>query len=198
MGSITHTLRSQKGQYLFELAAVSELPIPMELGGNEQSEGIWQEGYPQPLHYSHEHNYGNKNKHQALSFNWDNHQVINEVNQRHMTVNDGIQDKLSYQLALRQELRQQGKKLTFQVTDGKHIKTYRFRKEPHREWLDTSLGSIEAVRLELISDKGTTRVWAAPAYDYLWVKFEHEQNNGISISAIIDTLESAKTIKEEK
>lgn len=190
IGTITHQLYSKNGQYLLELDAVSSLPIPVELSGNEQSEGVWQEGYPKPNHYSYHYSYEKERKNQDITFNWSALHAINQKNQRIVPIEEHTQDKISYQLALRQDLRQHKPTLSYQIADGKRLKTYDFVLKKNRETLKTPLGEIDTVIIERTAKDQVTRLWAAPQYDYLLIQIEHEQGNGMVVTAKLAALES--------
>ncbi len=83
----------------------------------------------------------------------------------------GVQDKLSYQLQLREDLLAGRDELSYRIADGGRVKTYRFVRSG-RETLTTPAGTFDCLRLQLErgEDQQQTLIWMAPALDYLTVR----------------------------
>ena len=73
---------------------------------NERSVWRFDGGRVKPLHYHYERSGGNKDRVVEVEFDWPNHAVINTARGKtwRMPVPDGTLDKLSYVLALMQDL----------------------------------------------------------------------------------------------
>lgn len=91
----------------------------------------------------------------------------------------GIQDKLSYQLQLREDLLAGKSDLSYRIADGGQIKTYRFTLAG-RERLQTPAGEFDCIRLQLQRSAGqpTTLIWMAPALEYLTVRLMRTDASG--------------------
>lgn len=91
----------------------------------------------------------------------------------------GVQDKLSYQLQLREDLRAGKEDLVYRIADGGRIKTYTFVRSGS-ERLDTPAGSFECIRLQLERTEGQqqTLIWVAPELDYLTVRLLRIDESG--------------------
>lgn len=83
----------------------------------------------------------------------------------------GVQDKLSYQLQLREDLIAGREELSYRIADGGRIKTYRFVRIG-KETLTTAAGTFDCLRLQLerAEDQQQTLIWMAPALDYLTIR----------------------------
>ena len=81
-----------------------------------------------PLQYSYKRKGMGKNKDDSLTFDWDGKQVVNNAKGVTFPVNGAkkLQDSLSYQLQLRQDLIACKNNLTYPLPDGKRINAYRF------------------------------------------------------------------------
>ena len=83
----------------------------------------------------------------------------------------GVQDRLSYQLQLRNDLANQKESLDYRIADGGQIKHYRF-KRLGEEQLTTQAGTFtcERLQLERQGQQHTTLLWMAKSLDYLTVR----------------------------
>jgi hypothetical protein len=92
---------------------------------------------------------------------------------------EGTQDALTqlYAFTLAGELPLQ---LTFPVSNGRKLITYRYEKFP-AERIDTSLGSFETVEYRRIAEPGENAisVWIAPALHHLPLRIRVQESSGI-------------------
>ena len=90
-----------------------------------------------------------------------------------------VQDKLSYQLQLREDVKAGREELSYRIADGGQIKTYRFIKTGI-ETLTTPAGEFKCLRLQLdrAGDQPQTLIWMAPELDYLTVRLLRIDNQG--------------------
>lgn len=100
-------------------------------------------------------------------------------------------DELSLSFAARCRLLQGTGDSAFNVATTTGIKEFRYRLDG-RETVKTSLGKVEAMRIQRIREKGDSRrstIWIAPALDYLMVKMEHVEKLGVRGMIILKKLE---------
>ncbi len=90
-----------------------------------------------------------------------------------------VQDRLSYQLQLREDLKSDREELDYRIADGGQIKNYRFTRLG-QEILKTPAGEFECIRLQLDrqGQQHTTLIWMAPELDYLTVRLLRIDNEG--------------------
>ena len=109
-----------------------------------------------------------------------------------MAIEQGVQDKLSYQFELRNQLveaREKGEdypELSYKIADGGHLKVYSF-KIVGEERVRTPLGvfnTVKATRTDGNPDR-VTDFWLAPQYDYLLVKFEQTEPDGDGFELVL-------------
>lgn len=148
---------------------------------NERSVWRFDGGRVKPLHYHYERSGGNKDRVVEVEFDWPNHAVINTARGKtwRMPVPDGTLDKLSYVLALMQDLEAGLGTADYAVADGGKLKTYRL------EWLekvtlDTAVGTLQTsmVRRTREGSLRQTTYWCASELGYLPVKIEHRERDG--------------------
>ena len=94
----------------------------------ETSRMEWQpsKGAMRPLHYQYHRSGLGKKRKADLTFNWQDNSVINKVDNSRwqMKIVENVQDKLSYQVQMAQELSAGKKKFTYQIADGGELKEY--------------------------------------------------------------------------
>lgn len=130
-----------------------------------------------PLNYHYQSKVFGKKKTADLTFDWQNHQVLNDIKDKpwYLTIPPNTLDKLSIQLQVRQDLKQGKNEFDYRIADGGYIKNWRFKREK-RETINTKLGRVSAIKITRIDnlDSGKrTYFWFAPKFDYLLVKLEH-------------------------
>lgn len=99
-------------------------------------------------------------------------------------------DPLSLKLEMRRQLGMPEPVLEFLMVDEDEIDEENFRLL-EREWLETSLGCLEAVPVEKIrrpDSKRYTRAWHAPEFGYIEVKIEHGKVDGVHLEMRIAEL----------
>lgn len=132
----------------------------------------------QPLHYVYKRRGLGKKRDANLSFNWQEKSVLNNVDNSRWQMNivDQVQDKLSYQIQLAQELRAGKKKFTYQIADGGELKEYSFE-VMGEELLETPLGKVNAIKVKRSrsNNKRVTYAWVAPDWHYLLVRLQQEE-----------------------
>ena len=120
-----------------------------------------------------------------MQFEWAQAEVVNVAKGRtwRMSIPDGTLDKLSYMLALMNDLQDGKRELIYPVADGGQLKTYRVEGLGHQQ-LDTALGTLDTlmVRRTREGSPRQTTYWCAPALDYLPVQVEHRERDGSIIT----------------
>ncbi|WP_189416229.1 DUF3108 domain-containing protein [Cellvibrio zantedeschiae] len=147
----------------------------------ETSQFKWNsaEDFATPLQYHYKRTGVGKNKEQILNFDWAKNEVINTKNDARMALDASkkIQDSLSYQLQLRQDLMAKKKNLSYLITNAKKNKEYKFEIVGD-EVLDTPLGKVNTVKIKRVqtSDERETYAWFAKDFQYLLVRLQQEEN----------------------
>ena len=100
-------------------------------------------------------------------------------------------DPLGYQLQLMLDLKKGKQKMQYQVVDGNDLDEDVFAVIGN-EKLDSKLGPVNTIKMEKVRKKGSkrqTRMWFAPKWDYLLVRFVQIETDGTRYEV---NLESAK------
>lgn len=148
----------------------------------EQSQFRWGEhGFLTPLEYTYESNVVGKKRQAHLSFDWQQKQVTNAVQDStwRMSLPKIALDKLGYQLQLRKDLINNREIGTYKIADGGRLKTYQFA-VLGEELLDTPLGQFNTVQIKRIrkNKNRSTHIWFAKDWDYLIVKLQQIEKGG--------------------
>ncbi|MEX1237747.1 MAG: DUF3108 domain-containing protein [Pseudomonadales bacterium] len=140
-----------------------------------------------PIEYQYHKSGLGKNRDAVLTFDWEEMRVLNDARSRswQMKVPTGTQDKLSYQLKMREDLskaRLNGNKwpeMTYQVADDGEMKQYTFR-VIGEETIETPAGTFDTIKATRVRDDNqrTTHFWLAPAFDFLLIRFEQNEKDG--------------------
>lgn len=138
-----------------------------------------QERYAVPTSYSYKRKGLGKNREQELNFDWAKNEVANVKNNTTLALEAGkkIQDSLSYQVQLRQDLMAGKNSLHYFITDGKKTKEYKFE-TVGEEILDTPLGQVNAVKIKRseANENRAIYAWFAKDFQYLLVRLQQEEN----------------------
>ena len=142
-----------------------------------------------PLHYTYKRRGVGKNRDAELTFDWDKETVTNNVQNISwkMDITQRVQDKLSYQLQIQQDLRAGEKKFVYQIADGGRLKEYGFE-VIGEEVLETPLGKVDTVQVKRSrdDDKRVTYAWLAKKWDFLLVRMQQEEK-GKTYDVDLDT-----------
>lgn len=153
----------------------------------------------QPLHYVYKRRGLGKKRDADLSFNWLEKSVLNNVDNSRWQMNivDQVQDKLSYQVQLAQELRAGKKQFTYQIADGGELKEYSFE-VLGEELLETPLGKVNTIKVKRSrsNNKRVTYAWIAPGWDYLLVRLQQEEGGKSYTIYITQAKINGKTIEK--
>jgi hypothetical protein len=147
----------------------------------EVSQFKWntKEHFAIPMQYTYKRTGLGKNRDQGLNFDWTKNEVTSLQNDTRMELDASkkIQDSLSYQLQLRQDLMAGKKNFSYLITNGKKNKEYKFE-IVGEEVLDTPLGKVTAVKIRRVqtNDERETYAWFAKDFQYLLVRLQQEEN----------------------
>lgn len=191
LARVQRTLRAgENGSYIYESRSTAAGFLSAIRRDRVIETSVWRlDGErPQPLQYEYHHTGSGEERHVELDFDWHDKIVINTINEQpwSMKVPSGTQDKLLYQYTMMRDLQQGEKTLEYEVADGGELKTYRFEMLG-RETIKTALGRMETVKLQRISGKRRTVIWAAPQHGYMPVRVEQHRDRQVltlTVSAI--------------
>lgn len=151
-----------------------------------------------PLEYNYHHNGGKKERHQIILFHWTEKIAIGIKQDEpwEVALDADTLDKMSYQLAVMQALKQKNEHFSYKIADSGKIKQYNLVVQ-NTETLKTKLGRLEAVKIERISPDGErqTTLWCAPSLQFLPVKVEHDEKGDILRFELVE-LEGFETKRE--
>lgn len=171
-GESVHKLRQrQDGQYHFETRTLPNMQI-LPYHYHESTDFAWIDGKFIPQNYYYNVKEGKRNKKGNLTFNWDNKTVHNKGLKEpwESEISDGVQDKLTQTLCIRQALKSGSRELNYMVAEEDKLKNYNFS-IIGEEVLKTKLGTYNTVKVEHVSRKGVrTTLWLAKTLDYLPVR----------------------------
>jgi hypothetical protein len=167
-------LENGKYEYYFDAdAALGRVTETSQLKWNAK------EQQATPLSYSYKRTGLGKNRNQLLNFDWATSEVVNTQTNARLALDKSkkVQDGLSYQFQLRQDLIAGKKQFDYLITNGKKIKDYKFEIVGD-EVLDTPLGKVNTVKIRRIqtSDERETYAWFAKDFQYLLVRLQQEEN----------------------
>lgn len=132
-----------------------------------------------PEHYVYARRGLGKKRDAELTFNWQTKTVTNNVEKTtwSMDIAQRVQDKLSYQLQLQQDLINGKHNFSYQIADGGRLKDYKFEKIGE-ETLETPLGKVKTVKIKRSreNDDRITYAWLAKDWNYLLVRLQQEEN----------------------
>ncbi|HEX7762594.1 MAG TPA: DUF3108 domain-containing protein [Cellvibrio sp.] len=131
-----------------------------------------------PLEYTYARRGLGKNRDAQLTFDWKTKTVTNNVQKTswEMDIAQKVQDKLSYQLQMQQDLLNGHKDFEYQIADGGHLKKYKFT-TVGEEMLDTPLGKVKTVKIKRSREDNdrVTYAWLAKDWNYLLVRLQQEE-----------------------
>ena len=175
--TVTHSLTPQDdGTYLMRFFARSwfaSIDETSRLRIDEEKQQIV------PLHYKYQRRVLGRDRDAELTFDWDTKTVTNNVQNTtwKMDIAQRVQDKLSYQLQLQQDLVNNKKELVYQIADGGRLKEYGFE-IVSEEMLETPLGKVNTIKVKRSreNDDRVTYAWLAKDWDYLLVRLQQEED----------------------
>lgn len=180
--------RSPSGLWHFSSEAHSAFAKQSESSTLNYETNSWQ-----PKSYKFRRSVFGRSREISISFDPERQRITTVAKQEPWTqpYEAGVQDKLSYQLQLRQDLILGKEQLSYRIADGGRIKTYRFVRSG-QERLTTPAGTFDCIRLQLQRSDGQqqTLIWMAPALDYLTVRLLRIDESGREHILNLKSLES--------
>jgi hypothetical protein len=186
----TRTLQRQDGNWLLR----SELKAVVASIGQETVLTGEPDGRLQPLRYSYWQRGVAGRRDRILDFDRERGLVLRSGDKlRQQPLLEPAWDPLSWQLALRRDLsagsQTPGSRYRYRITDGGEYKEYDFEVIERGE-VQVPAGDFEALLLERRfhdSERRLTRVWLAPALDYLVVRLELADDEGATLHLALKT-----------
>ena len=186
LGNATRSLRpASDGRYIFESLTYATGVIAWFVKDRIEERSTWalNGGQVRPLEYVYDRHGGKKTRRVKLAFDWERMIVTNTIDGDpwRMDIPADAQDKLLYQLAIMQDLKNGRDNLQYNIADGGRLKNYEFE-ILGEETLNTPLGKFNTIKIERLDDKRDTTVWCAPALNYLPVRLEQQESDGSRLS----------------
>lgn len=172
VNSLTKTADNQYELLFRATSAIGSITEKSTLQWNPAQQSVT------PLHYSYARRGLSKDRTAELSFDWKNKTVTNNVQKTswQMDIAQRVQDKLSYQIQMQQDLLNGQKNFNYQIADGGHLKEYKFT-TVGEEVLKTPLGDVKTVKIKRSreNDERVTYAWLAKDWNYLLVRLQQEE-----------------------
>lgn len=159
---------------------------------SERAEWQFHDGAMRSLRYRYARAGRERERSVEVAFDWDRNIAQNTAagSTWQMAIPDGTLDKLTYVLALMNDLAAGKRRLEYRIADGGRLKTYQLT-EIDREWLETAVGTLETVVVRRTRDRGPREItlWCAPTLSYLPVKIARLGPDGQALSMDIESIE---------
>ncbi|MGH1462138.1 MAG: DUF3108 domain-containing protein [Neptuniibacter sp.] len=158
----------------------------------ESSQFLWQNQLPIPLDYHFKRSVLGKKRIAHVSFDWESLTVTNTVENKpwKMSISNGVQDKLSYQLLLQKDLSNGLTEFNYTVADGGKLKEYKFTVDG-TEIIEAPIGTYKSIRVKRLRDNNNTRqtfIWFAPALDYQIIKLHQVEKKDKAYTLLLKEL----------
>jgi hypothetical protein len=148
---------------------------------SETSELNFNDGQWSPLLYNYERSLFGRSRSIAIDFDEPGSRITTLVNGDpwNQRWESAVQDRLSYQLQLREDLKSGRQRLDYRIADGGQIKDYRFTRLGE-ELLKTPAGTFLCEKLQLVraGQQHTTLIWMAKELDYLTIRLIRIDKDG--------------------
>lgn len=157
---------------------------------DESSEFDWQEGRVIPKSYSYIQS-GISQSIEQIQFDWEYETALSIEDDESWPIplEEGVIDKLSYQLQIREYLNSTDEtEFRFQVIDSDEIESHLYGVVAE-EIFETELGRLNTVKIERVrdpSDARTTTIWLASDWEYLLVGLVQTDRRGRKVELKID------------
>ncbi|WP_462382456.1 DUF3108 domain-containing protein [Pseudomonas sp. Marseille-QA0892] len=152
-------------------------------GLTEESRFTYRDETMLPVRYNYERSGLGSGKKVEQTFDWTAKQLSGDNNGKAVkqTLNKGLLDKSTYQLALQRDVANGLKSMSYQVFDADEVETYDFR-VLGEEMVETKVGQIDAIKVERVRDptqtSRRTTLWFAKDWDYLLVALNQVEKDG--------------------
>jgi hypothetical protein len=169
--------RSEDGRWHYESRSIARGLFRLLAPGDITQESVFRivDEQVRPEHYRGDDGTAATRRDINVSFDWRAHRVtgVYEDVLVDLPIEAGVQDDLSIQVALMQELLRGRTLSAFRLLDRNLIKDYQYTPEGTAK-LDTPLGSLQAViyRSRKLGARSSTLFWCAPDLGFLPLKVE--------------------------
>ncbi|MBB2497283.1 DUF3108 domain-containing protein [Aquipseudomonas ullengensis] len=157
-----------------------------------------------PLTYRFQRSGLGKSKEVELDFDWTEKQILgtDRGDPVRLTLNRGLLDKSTYQLALQHDVADGKQSMSYQVVDGDELETYDFR-VLGEERVRTQAGLIDAIKVERVRDptqsSRKTVLWFAKDWDFLLVRLYQVEKDGKEYQIMLkDGKVNGRTVQGKK
>jgi len=193
LGLATRSLRPLKdGRFIYASATSATGVIAWFVKDQIDEHSIFtlQNGHIRPMEYVYDRHGGSKTRRVKLVFDWVKGIVTNVIDGDpwRMEIPQDAYDKLSYQLAIMQDLQNGRKELQYNIADGGKLKTYAFD-ILGEEQVETAFGRLKTVKIRRLDDKRYTTIWCAPSMNYLPVRLEQQETDGSQLSMHLQSVQ---------
>jgi hypothetical protein len=188
-GEVVRQLRREAdGRWLFSSEASALMAGIRETTAFDYHDGA----LIRPLEYDYQRKVLGKSRRASIDFDWSEGKATTVVKETpwKMSVDVGTQDKLSYQLQMRLDLKAGRREMTYRVADGGKLKTYAFA-VTGEEPVETPLCTFDAIRVMRDRGEGSERetlIWFAPELDYLIVRLQQTEPDGKTYDLLLKGL----------
>jgi len=127
-----------------------------------------------PKTYFYNRNRGKKTVEQT--YDWQKQMVHSQRDDKlfEYEIPDKVQDQSIYQLSLMLDLADGKRNFTYHIAENVRMVDYHVRHISNKK-LETKLGNLDTVVMQVHNSKITTTIWCARSLNYLPVKIEHEE-----------------------
>lgn len=188
IGTIQRQLETDRQAYTLTVTTHASVPM-VSLGGTEQSRGHWQGLTPIPDVYSYKYKHKGKIKEKIITFE---NNKANYQNQP-IKLHPNTQDKLSYQLLLRNQLQSGKTDYEFAVINGHKVKSYDFH-VIGKEKISTPAGQFKTIVIERESNQHHTILWLAPELNNMIIKVSFATEGKFNVTAQLKSFKVKNTI----
>ncbi len=134
-------------------------------------------------------------------FNWPAMQATNIENNTASIIEleSGMLDKLTYQIEIMRALKKGPYPITYTIIDSNKIKTYNFG-FLGKETIETPLGTFETLKflIQKPGDKRKSIFWCSREHDYLPIKVDTIEKDGVVTTASINSFKVIKNLMPVK
>lgn len=196
LGENIRTLTSTDGQFVYQSVthATGLLARFLKEELVERSQGMYMSAEPgtgiRPLEYMTRRNRSKKDKWLRQIFDWEKNATtsFNSARSWRMPLRANAQDKLTYQLAIMQDLKNGRKILEYPIIESEKTNTYRFA-ILGEEQVKTDIGTLRTLKIRRTGDKRNTTVWCAIDLHYLPVILEQNDDEDGQLTMRINSVQ---------
>ncbi len=197
-GKTRRSVKTVEGKQIFESITEPTGIATLFASGEIIERSTWDmhDGSPRPLEFVYQNTSDESERKVKLKFDWDTKEVTNIINGDpwKQPLEPGTMDKLLYQLAIMSDLAKGKTKLAYPIADGGLVKVYNIDYKGIEE-IKTELGRFKAIKLVREEEKRRTTIWCAPELAYLPVRIEQVKNNGMTLDAVLYSIENMPGVK---